>query len=67
MIPSVSLEAVRAARRAYDVARARAAQLETARDDAIRAAIDAGYPIADVADAAGVSKPRVYQIRDRRR
>ena len=67
MTQPVTLETVRAARRAYEVSRARATQLEHARDDAIRGALDAGYPVADVADAAGVSKPRVYQIRDRRR
>lgn len=34
---------------------------------AIRAALDAGVSPTEVAEAAGVSRPRVYQIRDDRR
>jgi AcrR family transcriptional regulator len=33
----------------------------------IRIAVGQGMPVADVANAAGVSKARIYQIRDRRR
>lgn len=47
--------------------RARADRLEDARDDAIRDAIAAGASWQDITNAAGISKPRVYQIRDRRR
>lgn len=32
--------------------------------DAIKAAIAAGVKVADIAEAAGVSRIRVYQIRD---
>lgn len=34
---------------------------------AIRAAVGGGQRVVDVADAAGISRERVYQIRDRRR
>lgn len=40
---------------------------ESARDDLIREALAAGATWREVAAAAGISKPRVYQIRDRRR
>jgi hypothetical protein len=40
---------------------------ETARDDAIRAAIAAGYPVIGIANAARLSRARIYQIRDHRR
>lgn len=43
------------------------AQQLAARDEAIRAALDAGQPVALVAYEAGVSRERVYQIRDGRR
>jgi hypothetical protein len=34
---------------------------------AIRAALAAGVPVVDLADTAGVSRARIYQIRDDRR
>lgn len=37
------------------------------RDDAIRQAIAAGVPVAQIAEAAGIKPARVYQIRDGRR
>lgn len=40
---------------------------ETARDEAIRAAITAGYPVIGIANAARLSRARIYQIRDHRR
>lgn len=40
---------------------------QTARDDLARAALADDQPAALVASAAGLSLPRVYQIRDRRR
>ncbi len=33
----------------------------------IREAIRLGVPVSQIADAAGISRERVYQIRDRRR
>lgn len=40
---------------------------ETERDNAIRAAIVAGYPVIGIANAARLSRARIYQIRDNRR
>lgn len=40
---------------------------ETARDEAIRAAVAAGYPVIGIANAARLSRARIYQIRDGRR
>lgn len=37
------------------------------RDDLIRAAVKAGVRIVDIAEAADMTRSRVYQIRDRRR
>ncbi|SBW18572.1 hypothetical protein FDG2_0723 [Candidatus Protofrankia californiensis] len=37
------------------------------RDEAIRAAINVGVPVSRIAEAAGLSVPRIYQIRDGRR
>ena len=37
------------------------------RDDAVRQAIGDGVPVTAIADRAGLSKARVYQIRDHRR
>ncbi|WP_037164997.1 hypothetical protein [Rhodococcoides fascians] len=48
-------------------ARAIAAAAEEHRDQLVREALAAGITAADVAAAAGLSKPRMYQIRDRRR
>lgn len=48
-------------------ARAIAASAEDHRDQLVREALAAGIPAAAVATAARLSKPRMYQIRDRRR
>lgn len=45
----------------------RAKQLEAERDDAIRLALANGIRVTDLAEAAGVSLARIYQVRDRRR
>lgn len=47
--------------------RKRAELTESTRDEAARSALDAGATVAQAAEAAGVSVPRMYQIRDRRR
>lgn len=47
--------------------RAEAATVEAEWRDAIRAAIEAGERVVDIAAAAGVTRDRVYQIRDDRR
>lgn len=40
---------------------------EQKRDEAIRAAINAGHSAINIANCAGLSRARIYQIRDRRR
>lgn len=40
---------------------------EEERDEKIRAAIHAGYPVISIATHAGLSRARIYQIRDGRR
>lgn len=57
---STALDAVAAATGARAVA-------ETAWREAIRAAVADGQRVVDVAEAAGISRERVYQIRDGRR
>jgi hypothetical protein len=49
------------------VAASRIGQAEKARDEAIRAALDAGHSVISIAKAAGLSRERIYQIRDGRR
>jgi hypothetical protein len=62
-----ALEDVRAASvRVQDVSAA-LASATAARDEAIRRALDAGLTVAEVAAASGLSRERVYQVRDRRR
>lgn len=56
-------EAVDALRQAEEVL----AEATRRRDDAVRRAIDDGVPVAAIAEQAGLSKARVYQIRDHRR
>lgn len=57
----------------YEATEVKRAAAETATDAdrewraAIRAALASGQRVADVADAAGISRERVYQIRDGRR
>ncbi|MGW1119245.1 hypothetical protein ACWD5B_19390 [Streptomyces tanashiensis] len=45
----------------------RMAAAEQERDEKIRAAIAAGYPVISIAGHAGLSRARIYQIRDGRR
>lgn len=45
----------------------RITKAEQDRDDKIRAAIAAGHPVIAIADAADLSRARIYQIRDGRR
>lgn len=61
------LDQLRDAHRDIRDARDKIETAEQRRDDLIREAIARGYPTVDIAAAAGVSPPRVYQIRDRRR
>jgi len=56
-------EAVDALRQAEEVV----AEATRRRDDAVRRAIADGVPVASIAEQAGLSKARVYQIRDHRR
>lgn len=42
-------------------------ELVDKRDDLIRAAMRAGLPRSDIAQAAGLKVARLYQVRDRRR
>ncbi len=56
-------EAVDALRQAEEVV----AEATRRRDDAVRRAISDGVPVAAIAEQAGLSKARVYQIRDHRR
>lgn len=42
-------------------------EAEEAWKAAIRAAVTDGQRVVDIAEAAGISRERVYQIRDRRR
>lgn len=48
-------------------AASRIGKAEAARDKAIRRALDAGHSVIAVANAAGLSRARIYQIRDGRR
>lgn len=56
-------EAVAALRQAEEVV----AEATRRRDDAVRGAIADGVPVTAIAEQAGLSKARVYQIRDHRR
>lgn len=48
-------------------ARAKAQQAEGEWQETIRVALSQGVPAADIAEAAGISRQRVYQIRDGKR
>lgn len=52
---------------AIEDAAARLANAEGERDDAIRKALTEGASVIAIASAAGLSRARIYQIRDRRR
>ena len=54
------------AARALDAAEAAAEAARHDRDQAVRAAISAGARIVDITAITGLSRNRVYQIRDRR-
>lgn len=49
------------------LAASRIGQAEEARDAAIRRALDAGHSVIAIAEAANLSRARIYQIRDGRR
>ena len=57
---SDAADTVRAANEALTAA-------QVARDQSVRSALAAGVPVKDLGPAAGLSKERVYQIRDGRR
>jgi hypothetical protein len=49
------------------LAASRIGQAEEARDEAIRKALAAGHSVISIAEAANLSRARIYQIRDGRR
>lgn len=61
--------AAEVARAAADARQAEQAaeQARQNRDEAIRAALDAGVTVRDLVTLTGLGAPRLYQIRDRRR
>lgn len=61
------LAAVRRELAAERAARDNAESARVARDDAIRAALASGMSVAELVDATGLHRQRVYQIRDGRR
>ncbi|MEU0393795.1 hypothetical protein ABZ208_13630 [Streptomyces sp. NPDC006208] len=52
---------------AVEDAAARLARAEGERNETIRKALDAGAAVISIANAAGLSRARIYQIRDGRR
>lgn len=65
--PDVLLDVARHAATVWRTACGRTSQALIERDGAIRAAMRAGLTAAQVADATGLSRERIYQIRDGRR
>lgn len=68
--PDTTMRAVEVLRErvaAVVAAEAELAAAVAARDDAVRDAIEAGVPVAQIAEVGGISRMRVYQIRDRSR
>lgn len=61
------MDEVKAAAVRVSAAREALATAEAERDDLIRGELAAGATVRDLAEAGGVSVPRVYQIRDGRR
>lgn len=61
------IELVRQRTGAKGVAETNAADADALWREAIKAAVDAGERVVDIAAAAGISRDRVYQIRDDRR
>lgn len=62
-----TLGSVRTAARNLERARQRAADAEAKLGESIRGAVADGHAAAAIAAAAGISRARVYQIRDGRR
>lgn len=50
-----------------DIIKGHVTAVTAARDDAIREALAAGVPVSGIVRAAGLTRARVYQIRDGRR
>ncbi|WP_454050093.1 hypothetical protein [Cellulomonas sp. Marseille-Q8402] len=55
------------ARDALFEAEKRATKARDARDEAIRKALDDGFPVSDIALVSDLRRERIYQIRDGRR
>lgn len=53
--------------RAHEAAMREAAEAEVRRDDAIREALADGVSVAHLVELTGLTRARIYQIRDRRR
>lgn len=62
-----ALDSIRAAATEKAAAQAVLDERVEALNDLVRTALAEGATVADLADASGLSKPRIYQIRDRRR
>lgn len=62
-----TLDSIRAAATEKAAAQAVLDERVEALNDLVRTALAEGATVADLADASGLSKPRIYQIRDRRR
>ena len=67
LTPRAALRDVERATKARQRADTDAAQAQERQADAIRAALDAGAGVADIARITGLSHQRIYQIRDRTR
>ncbi len=65
--PVGTLDRVRDASRARQTAEQTVKTTRHNEHEAIRTALEAGYPASALATAAGLSLPRIYQIRDDRR
>lgn len=64
---NASEDAIRRASTGVYAAQAALAAAEAQRDDAIRAALADGTRVVDLVSWTGLSRPRIYQIRDRSR
>ena len=67
MISDADLARLTAARERLERTTREAEQARAARDELVRELLASGATTAEIADAAGLSGPRVYQIRDARR
>lgn len=61
------MDEVEAAAGAVREARGALAEAERRRDEAIRTALEQGVPVTQIASATGLTRMRVYQVRDGRR